>query len=69
MGNNNDETEGCKYKNVIFTNALGPVLVKNPWYAEKLIRQAMKTKGIELDYELEYKSLECIKKFINGKGE
>ncbi len=28
MGNNNDETEGCKYKNVIFTNALGPVLVK-----------------------------------------
>ena len=34
----------------------------------------MKTKGIELeekklDYELEYKSLECIKKFINGKGE
>lgn len=74
MGNNNDETEGCKYKNVIFTNALGPVLVKNPWYAEKLIRQAMKTKGIELeekklDYELEYKSLECIKNFINGKGE
>lgn len=74
MGNNNDKTEGAKYKNLIFTNALGPVLVKNPWYAENLIRQAMKNKNIDLeenklDYSIELKSLECIKKFINEKGE
>lgn len=37
-GNNDkDQTEGAKYKNVIFTNALGPVFVKNPWYTEKII--------------------------------
>lgn len=73
-GNNGDGTEGAKYKNVIFTNALGPVLVKNPWYTENLIRKAMKTKNVELeenklDYELEMKSLECIKNFISRKGE
>ena len=76
MGNSGFEkkSEGAKYKNVIFTNALGPVLVKNPWYTEKLIKTAMKNKGIEIteniekeeiDYEL--KSSECIKKFIAKK--
>lgn len=62
--------EGAKYKNVIFTNALGPVLVKNPWYAEKLIKEAMKTKGVTIDkkideseYEIERNSYECVKKY------
>ena len=41
MGNNDGVTEGAKYKNVIFTNSLGPVLVKNPWYTEKLIKIAI----------------------------
>lgn len=71
MGNQGDGTEGAKYKNVIFTNALGPVLVKNPWYTEALIRQAMEVKGYEkrntLDFSLEEKSLACIKKFIEEK--
>jgi len=71
MGNKKDETEGAKHKNVIFTNCLGPILVKNPWYTEKLIKQAMHIKGyekrIELDFSLEEKSLNCIKKFIDEK--
>ena len=72
-GNNGNGTEGAKYKNVIFTNALGPVLVRNPWYTEKIIRQAMKTKNMEikkpkLEFELENESLESLKKFINAKG-
>ena len=75
MGNNEKETknEGAKYKNVIFTNALGPVLVKNPWYAETLIKEALAQKGIKIettipreDFEIELNSLECIKKFINN---
>ena len=73
-GNNNDKKEGAKYKNVIFTNALGPVLVKNPWFAEKIIRKAAEIKGIEInkeisesEYDIEYKSLECIKKYIEKK--
>lgn len=66
--------EGAKYKNVIFTNCLGPVFVKNPWFAEKLIKEAMKNKGINIrkkinkkEYDLELKSMECIKKYNKNK--
>lgn len=72
---NNKAYEGMKYKNVIFTNALGPVLVKNPWYTEKLIKEAMKNKGEEIeinidknDFSIETSSLEAIKEFIKKKG-
>lgn len=77
-GNNgfNEKTEGAKYKNVIYTNALGPVFVKNPWYAELIIKQILKNKGREIkeieaniDFELEINSLNAIKKFIDKKGE
>lgn len=74
MGNNDGQTEGAKYKNVIFTNALGPVLVKNPWYTEKLVKIAMENKGEKIgntikkdEFEIELKSMECIKKFIENK--
>ena len=75
-GNNgkDEKKEGAKYKNLIFTNTLGPVLVKNPWYAEKIIRTAMSKKGIEIEkqipedeYEIERKSMECIKRYIEKK--
>ena len=69
-----EKTEGAKYNNVIFTNALGPVLVKNIWYAEKLIKLAMKNKGIDInkiinseEYEYELNSLEAIKRFVSTK--
>ncbi|MBR6034396.1 MAG: hypothetical protein IKP28_06765 [Clostridia bacterium] len=75
-GNNGeDKGEGAKYKNLVFTNTLGPVLVKNPWYTEKLIKTAMATKGIQIensipdtDFEVERKSIECIKEY-NAKKE
>lgn len=76
MGNNEKEkmTEGAKYKNVIFTNALGPVLVKNPWYTEKIIKIAMENKGEKIEksiekseFEIEIKSMEYINKFIENK--
>ena len=73
-GNNEDDfTEGAVYENLIFTNILGPVLVKNPWFAEALVKRAMENKGIydltelEPEFELERKSAECIKKFISKK--
>lgn len=74
-GNNDkDNTEGAKKGNVIFTNALGPVFVKNPWYAQDIIVEAMKNKGVEIEktdltkeFEIEYKSAEYIKKFIEKK--
>lgn len=70
-GNFGNEDEGARYKNVIFTNALGPVLVKNPWLTEYLISIACKNKGIKLKsktkYELENKSLKSVKEFLKLK--
>jgi len=75
LGNCGDNSEGAKYKNIIFTNGLGPIFVKNPWWAEKIIKEAMKNKGIKLEnkieeaeFEIELKSNESIKEFINAKN-
>lgn len=76
-GNNgiDEKTEGAKYKNVIYTNALGPAFVKNPWYTELIIKNALKNRNVEIektlkdeDIYIEINSLEAIKRFINTKG-
>ena len=71
---NNGKNEGARNKNLLFTNALGPVLVKNPWLTEYLINLALKNKGLKeinkkIDFDLELKSLESAKDFINKKIE
>ena len=71
---NNGKNEGARNKNLLFTNALGPVLVKNPWLTEYLINLALKNKGLKeinkkMDFDLELKSLESAKDFINKKIE
>lgn len=71
-GNSGTSVEGARYKNVIFTNSLGPVLVKNPWLCEYLIKIALKNKNIKIktkkvNYNLETKSLESAKEFIDKK--
>ncbi len=76
-GNNDtDSTEGGKYKNAIFTNALGPVFVKNPWYTERIINEALKAKGEEPAlaieesfFEIERNSFNTIGAFIKQKTE
>lgn len=76
-GNNDtDCTEGGKYKNAIFTNALGPVFVKNPWYTEKIINQALKAKGLEAAepieeefFAIERNSFQTVLRFIKEKTE
>lgn len=74
-GNIGDNFEGVKKENIIITNCLGPVFVKNPWFAEKIIRDVCTKKGIEIDdsvkpnYEIELKSLEATKEFIKNKME
>ena len=40
-GNDGGIYEGAQKGGVIFTNALGPVLVKNPWLTLSLIRMAL----------------------------
>lgn len=71
---NNGKNEGARNKNLLFTNALGPVLVKNPWLTEYLINLALKNRGLKeinkkINFELELKSLESVKEFINKKIE
>lgn len=44
-GNNgHDKTEGCRLENVFGTYSHGPVLVKNPIFADKLLRLALERK-------------------------
>ena len=75
-GNNGYDTkkDGARYKNLIFTNMLGPILVKNPWFCEYLIKEAMKNKKItidkilnEKDIELEIRAFKKIKEFNEYK--
>lgn len=72
-GNIANNFEGVKKGNIIFTNCLGPVFVKNPWFAEKIIRDICTKKNITIaddikpNYEIELQSLEAIKEFIENK--
>ena len=72
-GNIGNSFEGVRKENIIFTNCLGPVFVKNPWFAEKILRDICSKKEIEIpdeikpNYEIETKSLESCREFINKK--
>jgi len=76
-GNNGGEYEGAQHGGVIFTNALGPVLVKNPWLTLSLIRMALKrrlpdkiTDTLRFDpklFELELASAKAIRAFNQTK--
>ena len=64
--------EGIIKNNSIFTNALGPVLVTNPWLTEEIIRVCIFNRGYEekdfgYDMELEHKSFESKKRLITTK--
>lgn len=54
MGNNNTGADGARWKNLIYTNCLGPLFVKNPWFAEQILKEILKTKGIEIQAEGHY---------------
>lgn len=77
-GNNGiDKTEGAIYKNLLFTNTVGPLLPGNPWLGVKLLSDILKEKGESLD-EYDSKSLDYMdyaeeavklrKKFIREKS-
>ncbi len=73
-GNCGDGREGAVCGNIVFTNCLGPMMVKNPKIAEVLLKKAAVKAGIEScraltddDMIIENKSFRLIKKFIEGK--
>ena len=47
MGNNNTGAEGARWKNLIYTNCTGPVFVKNPWFAESILKEIMANRNVE----------------------
>jgi CobQ-like glutamine amidotransferase family enzyme len=62
-GNNDKGTEGAKTANIIFTNTIGPVLVKNPWLTAYLTN----TTPDYTKWETELKSLESVKTYNTTK--
>lgn len=69
-GNRAAGDEGARRENLIWTNLLGPVMVKNPWWAAQMLAQAAQRKGMSYTmpensvFELELASLEAIKEYI-----
>lgn len=66
--------EGCRTENLIHTNCLGPVFVKNPWWAEMILRDAASLPAEELSpaekrakYPLESNSFDATAKFNKEK--
>lgn len=72
-GNNGEGKEGAVYKNLIFTNCLGPVFVKNPWWTESIVKDIVLKKylGIEQKSEntLENSSFNSCLEFTKRKPE
>lgn len=70
-GNNNSGNEGALWKNLIYTNCLGPLFVKNPWFAEAILRDICKKKGIEITGSVDHKvatdSYQSTLRFIQKK--
>lgn len=54
FGNNSTGAEGARWKNLIYTNCLGPLFVKNPWFAEQILKKILKQKGIEIQTDGQY---------------
>lgn len=74
-GNRNAGDEGAQRGNLIWTNLLGPVMVKNPWWACRILGAIADRKGLAYtmpnveDFDLEYASLKAVKEYITLKQE
>lgn len=74
-GNNLGGNEGARYKNVLLTNTVGPLLSANPWFGADLIKEIMEAKGEKVTADLEKleflsyakEAIELKKKFIKDK--
>lgn len=70
-GNNGSGTEGARWKNLIYTNCLGPLFVKNPWFAESILKNICEKKSIEItgsaDHTIAEKSFRSTLRFIQKK--
>ena len=74
-GNRNTGDEGAQKGNLIWTNLLGPVMVKNPWWACRILARIADRKGLSYtvpameEFDLEYASLKAVKEYLVLKQE
>ena len=76
-GNNyRTDDEGARYKNLIYTNVIGPLFTKNPWYCKHIIKSIIgeeePNKEFSIDYyreefPVECKSFETLLEYDRGK--
>ena len=71
MGNNNTGAEGARWKNLIYTNCLGPLFVKNPWFAESILKNIMLQKNVVIEsqnpHTIAKESFQATLDFIKSK--
>ena len=70
-GNNHTGTDGARYRNLIYTNCTGPLFVKNPWFAERILRDICPEELPEIPENAIYTNAEnsfrAIKDFLKTK--
>ena len=68
-GNNGSGQEGSRWKNLIYTNCLGPLFVKNPWFCQYILQQIVLHKaGLkECNDTIAQASFDATLKFIENK--
>lgn len=68
-GNNGTGQEGCRWKNLICTNCLGPLFVKNPWFGQYILQQIVLHKAGLKEYAdpISQASFDATLNFIQNK--
>ena len=70
-GNNGGSDEGARYKNLIYTNCVGPLLVKNPWFTEQILKDTCLRKFLGVQTKKPYKlacdSFDSAEEFVMSK--
>ena len=71
MGNNHSGAEGARWNNLIYTNCLGPIFIKNPWFAENLLKDILLKKYMDVHSKSRHifatNSFESTLRFIQDK--
>ncbi len=70
-GNNNTGAEGARWNNLIYTNCLGPFLVKNPWFGAHILNDILEKKGLAprscTNFPLQKRAFKSTVSFIKTK--
>lgn len=70
-GNNGTGADGARYKNLIYTNCTGPLFVKNPWFAEDILKDILLRKFLGISrkkpYTMTSNSFDSTERFVKTK--